>query len=169
MNIRKTKQIRDNKDRERYVTIYSATIFLLIILYFIFFKVEVVNGSSMNPTLYNNNVEISVNRLYANLERGDIVNIESKTLGQNIVKRIIGIGGDEIVCEKGVLTINGEIVEEDYVNNPNDFNDSFKIKVPGSQIFVMGDNRGHSVDSRKIGTIPLNEVKGKLIFSLGKK
>ncbi|MBR6719830.1 MAG: signal peptidase I [Clostridia bacterium] len=83
------------------------------------------------------------------------------------VKRVIGLPGDTIKMEDGKLYRNGILLEETYVNPDEDpVYSGSEIEVPEGYIWVMGDNRNHSTDSRVIGPVPIENVIGKLKFRL---
>lgn len=91
---------------------------------------------------------------------------------QYLVKRVIGVGGDNVVCcdAQGLLTINGKKTSEPYIfkgNSPSEMN--FNITIPKGKIWVMGDHRGASADSRyhqddvNNGMVPLSKVTGRVV------
>ena len=97
-------------------------------------------------------------------ERGDIVVFDSvdKEDDQTLVKRVVGVAGDEIQVEDGVLFVNGEAQDEPYLNQELPFRGSYgPMEVPEGHIFVMGDNRGNSADSRVFGPLPLENLQGE--------
>jgi len=153
----------------------AVAIGLLIVNYGI--QRTVVYGSSMEPTLQNGNnliVEKITPRL-GKLNYGDIVVIKTPEIlapGRDmIIKRIIALFDDEVEIKNGEVYVNGEKVNEPYVNakatlpvNP----EYSKIKVPKGYVYVMGDNRypNASNDSRIIGPISVDKIKGKAIFRI---
>lgn len=80
------------------------------------------------------------------------------------VKRVIGKSGDEIEYKNNKLTRNNLVLEEPYIKELMEYFPTEKVVVPKGYIFVMGDNRNNSTDSRIIGCIPIDHVIGKLIF-----
>lgn len=114
---------------------------------FIIFKVY-IPSESMFPTIkkYDQLFTLKIYKL-DNLKRGDIIVFESKELNNLLIKRLIGLPGDEISIDNGKVTINGGVMEENYVKN-NDFNYIGKFKVPENKYFFLGDNRSKSMDSR---------------------
>ena len=80
------------------------------------------------------------------------------------IKRVIGEPGDLLECKDGKLYRNRAPLQEDYLEGYTDFCDFDVIVVPYDHIFVMGDNRRYSQDSRQIGTVPVDNVKGRLIL-----
>jgi signal peptidase I len=150
-----------------------------------------VEGSSMYPTLHDKDFVI-ISRigktLNLSLDYGDIVVIDRRTdrkrslldditeisifhrfENRNLwIKRVIGKPGDIIEIKHGQVYRNGELLEEPYVledfmHGPNE-----QFIVPEDHIFVLGDNRNNSMDSRSIGYIPYDNIKGTLAFDISK-
>jgi signal peptidase I len=153
------------------------------------FQIIRIDGLSMEPTLHNKDIVI-VNKLNRFVKAmpsyGDIVifdkrlnkahsiktdisdNIISnpifnKTEQNYCIKRVIGLPGDTLEIKNKTIKRNGKILNEPYIEIFFEYS-SMKITVPQKHIFVMGDNRSNSKDSRDIGSIPLNHVIGKLLF-----
>ena len=124
-----------------------ALVLSLAIKEFVIFKVY-IPSESMFPTIKKHD-QLFVLKMYEldNLKRGDIVVFKSEELDDLLIKRLIGLPGDEISIDNGKVTINGEVIEENYVEN-NDFNYTGKFKVPDDKYFFLGDNRSNSNDSR---------------------
>ena len=142
-------------------SICLAIILSLLIRQFLFQPCQ-VKMSSMFPTLKENEM-ILVNKLEYRLhqpKRGDIVVFHSPFAKESYVKRVIGLPGEEIEIRNGVVFINGEKVEESYLTTETRGNYG-PVQISLSEIFVMGDNRGNSMDSREFGPILLNSVIGK--------
>lgn len=84
-----------------------------------------------------------------------------------LVKRVIGIPGDEIDIKDGYVYLNGSILEELYVKGETYSRDKeFPIKVEEDTVFVLGDNREVSKDSRNFGLVKINQIEGKAIFRI---
>ncbi len=96
-------------------------------------------------------------------ERGDIIVFQSvEAEDQTLIKRVVGVEGDEIRVQSGLLFVNGEAQNEPYLNDAVPTNDFYgPLTVPEDHIFVMGDNRGNSADSRVFGPLPLENVEGE--------
>ena len=131
---------------------------------------SVVNGSSMERTLFNGE-HIIISDLFYTPKRGDIIVCEdySTELPIPIVKRVIAIEGDRVEIDVfGNVKVNGELLDErDYVYIDPNFPyecDPLDIVVPEGELFVMGDHRNVSSDSRKIGTIKEDSILGKVLF-----
>ena len=179
--IRKRKKDRERKrERRRKIisfikemgsTVLIAVIISSVILHF--FSVVVVDGHSMDSTLYDNEKLLLFQQAYSEKripERGDIIVIKKKVKdGDYIIKRVIGQGGDTIRIKNNKVYVNDEVLDEPYINEPMNKNEDIRITVPKGYLFVMGDNRNNSLDSRsnEIGLINVDkEVVGKAIFSL---
>jgi len=80
------------------------------------------------------------------------------------IKRVIGLPGDTIEIKSDKLYKNGKLLDEPYINEPMENNSDLKVVVPARHIFVMGDNRNNSEDSRVIGCVPYENIIGKLKF-----
>lgn len=144
----------------KYLLSFFVTSLIVFILFQIFLENMVVDGNSMSPTLLDGDIGICVKSTFVTAEKGDIVNIKSSYLGENIVKRVIATEGDSVTIKNGIV----------YVNNNQEYYSSQRTKgdvsltVPKGQIFVLGDNRGDSTDSRIIGCISIAEVNSILLF-----
>ena len=100
-------------------------------------------------------------------ERGDIVVFRSvEGENEDLVKRVVGLPGDEVTVQDGVLSVNGELQEESYLNKKLPDSGSYgPTKVPEGEVFVMGDNRGNSRDSRFFGPVPMGNIEGEAFAS----
>ncbi len=131
------------------------------------FRHSIVEGSSMEQTLYENE-HLIISNLFYTPERGDIIVCEDYTtmLKKPIVKRVIGLPGDRVVVRyTGEVYVNGELLDEPYVYV--DFYTpqyDVDVVVPEGELFVMGDHRNLSTDSREIGTIDMDSVLGKVLL-----
>ena len=151
-------------------------LFLLIAIFLLFllvFRVIVVSQDSMFSTLWDGDYLLLLsNVFYHEPEQGDIVVISKKTFddGRPIIKRVIATEGQtvDIDFENGIVYVDGEALQEDYINNltTNDEGMAFPLTVEENCIFVLGDNRGVSLDSRspQIGQIDRREILGKALF-----
>ena len=98
------------------------------------------------------------------MKRGDIIVFYSQEFSETFVKRLIGLPGDKIEIKNGIVFVNGEQLEEDYVKNKDKYNGTFKV--PEGKYFFLGDNRPNSKDSRlwKNPYVDSSDIKGKLQF-----
>ena len=133
-------------------------------VFLLFFRLAMVDGSSMYPTL--NDRDILLLRRTQNITYGDIVAISSRSLEEELCKRVIGLEGDHVVINKDGLFVNDKKIIENYVNE-NVWSDMYDINlvVPKDKVFVMGDNRNHSLDSRGLGCLKVVDIKGILILN----
>lgn len=160
--------------KEYAVSIIVCVIIALIIKTFVIARAD-VDGWSMYPTLKNEDV-LFINRVSSikkNYKRGEIVIFDSHNKEDDIyIKRIIAVAGDEIEIRDGKVYLNGEELEEEYLDHDSKTEPGFfmknkkKYKVPEGHIFVMGDNREGSEDSRNFGPVSLEQVQGKAFIRL---
>jgi signal peptidase I len=124
-----------------------------------------VDGSSMNPTLQNGEF-VLVNRMayrLGEMQRGDIIVFRSiNEPDLDLIKRIIGLPGDEVVIQNGEVTINGQKLSEPYIAAAPHYNGAWRV--PKGSLFVLGDNRNDSSDSHQWGLLPSGNVIGKAIL-----
>ena len=125
-----------------------------------------IPSESMVPTLLVGD-RVLANKFVYRLtepERGEVVVFESVGEGddQKLIKRVVGVAGDEVEVRNGTLLVNGEAREEPYLNRNLPFNDSYgPSEVPEGHVFVMGDNRANSADSRVFGPLPIENIEGE--------
>ncbi|MDR0897171.1 MAG: signal peptidase I [Oscillospiraceae bacterium] len=133
----------------------------LLIRTFIFEPVR-VDGESMINTLQDGEYMIVTKYDYwlGDPERFDVVICRYPNRGMtNFVKRVVGLPGDEVAVSGGVLYLNGEAVDEPYIDYPPYYTlDPYTV--PEGQYFVLGDNRASSNDSHSVGPLARNQIKG---------
>lgn len=153
--------------------LYTLAGFMLV--YLLLFRIVVVVGPSMYNTLIDGDrLILSSSLFYGEPQRGDIVVISKKSFenGECIVKRIIATEGQtvDIDFKTGVVYVDGIALQEDYTYTPTNLEEGvrFPLTVGENQVFVMGDNRNWSKDSRnpQIGLIDERQILGKAIFLL---
>lgn len=158
----------------------SAMIAVIILFVFVF-KVPTIDGNSMNDTLFNGERVVISNMLYEP-KYGDIVVISRNYSNNNdnierysmpIIKRIIATEGQtvNIDFEKGIVYVDGKALSEDYTKTPTNlaYDIKFPVTVKENCVFVMGDNRNDSLDSRSSqigdgGMIDKRYILGKALF-----
>ena len=124
-----------------------------------------VDGSSMVPTL-NDGQFVMVNRLvykYSDPDHGDVVVFHyPRDPEQEYIKRIIGLPGDTVTIDNGHVYLNGQQLNEPYIAAST--RTTGEWQVPGDHLFVLGDNRNNSQDSRNFGFVSMENIIGKAIF-----
>ena len=134
------------------------------VLYALFFNLSVVRGNSMAPNIHDGD-RILVepwSYLLGGVERGDIVVMRyPRDPSVDYIKRVIGLPGDRVTMAGGHVWVNGELLEEPYVDD-TDQGSYLNTVVPDEQYFVLGDNRPRSSDSREFGTVPEDFVRGRV-------
>lgn len=134
-----------------------------------FLGFAVVHGESMQPTYYEGQVLI-VKKYKPNFQRGNIVIVDESIEGEAnkyyVIKRIIGMPGDVISFDENtsIIYINGEPYDEPYIKEdtfffPEEYNN---LTVPENCVFIMGDNRNNSYDSRNYGPVQIAQIVGKV-------
>lgn len=168
------EQVAVNVHKEAYEWIQCLVVALLccVLIFTFFARVIDVKGRSMEPTLIDGD-KIVITRLAGGYDRGDIVVLRKETFRQEpIVKRVIAVGGDTIDIDfvQGIVYINGSPLDEPYVNELTYDREDFEgpVEVPEGHVFVMGDNRNNSSDSRKATIACVDErfILGKVVFRI---
>ena len=144
---------------------------VIMILFLIFFRIIVVSGPSMKMTLLDGDYLLLISNLfYREPEKGDVVVVSKQEYdnGKPIVKRVIATEGQIVDMDfvNGIVYVDGLPLEEDYINTPTNLDEGsvFPQIVEEDHVFVMGDNRNNSKDSRslEIGQVDKREVLGKV-------
>lgn len=156
---------KPNKIKERFIKFSLILIILIVVVFKFVIGIAIVGGSSMNPSLYHNDV-VLYNRISTNYNSGDIVVIYIEN--QMIIKRVIGVPDDVVDIDKdnGSVYVDYVKLEEPYIEDKQTtWRDiPFPLIVPKDCYLVLGDNRDFSVDSRdsRIGMIKDRKIKGKV-------
>lgn len=174
---------RQEKRYETFTILHDLVYILAVvtIVFVFFFRLNGVDGSSMFPTFVNHDyLVLESNFLYRKVDRGDIVVLEPPEeagFAGPLVKRVIATGGDtvDIDFDLGIVYINGEAIEEDYIFEPTyrsyqeiGMGLEYPVTVPEGSVFVMGDNRNHSNDSRyaPLGCVEQSRILGRVLLVL---
>jgi signal peptidase I len=168
---REVRWERRRKKRRAGFTELCLTILVAFVLVFGLVRPFVLEAfripsESMVPTLEVGDRVLANKFIYrlTEPERGDVVVFESVGEGddQKLIKRIVAVAGDEIEVRNGTLLVNGEEQEEPYLTENPPFNGSYEpTEVPEEHVFVMGDNRANSADSRVFGPLPVENIEGE--------
>jgi signal peptidase I len=147
-------------------TVIPAVIIALVINLFLAQATQVL-GQSMEPNLHSTQrvvVEKVTYRFLHGPRRGDIVVIDLPIQTEMLIKRVVGLPGETIEVRRGEVYIDGERLEEPWTVNYGGGSYGPKT-IPPLHVFVMGDNRGASNDSRNFGPVPIDHVVGHAWFS----
>lgn len=146
---------------------------LYIVVYIFLFTPTVVNGASMEPT-FGSGDRVIISKVSYKLtppERGDVVVIESpRNPDIQFIKRIVALPGETLRVKNGKLFINEKPLSEDYTSSDTQalvdgfLEENQLYRLLPNEVFVMGDNRAQSSDSRSFGPIPYSSIVGKVVF-----
>ena len=154
--------------KEWMISISIAIVISLLIQNFAFAQVK-VQQNSMENTIQDGNrlIENKLVYRFSSPAHGDVVIINGSEYDKRLIKRIIGVQGDMIDIRDGKVWVNGEPLDEPYAKGSTyPGNMPVPILVENDKVFVLGDNRESSIDSRKIGLIATTSIEGKAIFRL---
>lgn len=171
-------QARKKNELVEWIKAIAVAVVLVVVVRWLLFAPFIVDGPSMEPNFWTGE-RLIVNKVlydFRDPKPGEVVVFEVPAEGRDLIKRVIGVAGDTIEYKGDDLFINGKKVEEPYIQealdkahqdgglyNNKDFpNEMLKDnKVPEGYIFVMGDHRNNSTDSRVLGFIPLKDIIGR--------
>ena len=166
-----------------WLDVLATAIIAVVIIFSLIFRVATVKGESMENTLFTSD-KVIISNLGYTPERGDIVVVsrnannsveDAATSKEPIIKRVIAVGGQtvDIDFERGVVSVDGVELDEPYAKMPTTTKNGvqFPLYVPEGYIFVLGDNRGNSMDSRDSrigdgGLIDTRYVLGHAVFRI---
>ncbi len=147
-------------------TVLPALIIAFLVTHFLGER-TVVFGQSMEPNLYPNQ-QLIIDKLsyrFHGPKRGDIIVINVNSSDIPYIKRVIGLPGEALEVRNNRVFINGGVLSESYISEVTQ-GDFGPVKIPDDHVFVMGDNRRSSRDSRSVGTIPIDDIIARAWFRI---
>ena len=166
------EELKRVKYKKRYRSVLRSTVYTLItvaaiavLVATLLLPVLQIYGSSMSPTLTDGDIVVSLKT--SEFKPGDVVAFYYNN--KILVKRVIAVSGDWVdITAEGDVYVNSELLEEPYIQEKafGDCNIELPYQVPESRIFVMGDHRSVSIDSRNtaVGCVAEEQIVGKLVF-----
>jgi signal peptidase I len=155
-----------------WLLLIGGALALALLIKMFLFQAFYIPSESMVPTLQKND-RVLVNKLSYKLHdvhRGDIVVFEAPegeaSEIKDLVKRVIGLPGETLEARDGVVYVDGEPIDESYLPEGTRTEDLPPTTVPPETVFVMGDNRGASKDSRYFGVIPEDDIVGRVFVRM---
>lgn len=180
VNVDVVMEKKDNSDK-RMESIYDmasvvvSAILTVGIIFTFLFKISTVSGESMENTLYGGD-KLIISAITTDVEYGDVVvTSQPNGYGKVLIKRVIAVGGQTVWFdeETNKVVVDGKVLDEPYIKEEMEFLLSMTklFRVPEGKLFLMGDNRNESADSREelIGMIDERYVVGKVIYRIGDK
>jgi signal peptidase I len=149
--------------REVLETVLPAILIALLINVFIG-QATRVEGQSMEPNLHSDQrlVVEKVSYRFHGPQRFDIVVLKLPSQGDELlIKRVVGLPGETVEIRDGLIYVNGEPLDEPFANGDTRPGRTGRVMVPPLHVFVLGDNRNHSNDSRSFGPVPIENIVGR--------
>lgn len=155
----------DGRTMRRVGWFVGVIVVLLLVQTFLVEAVR-VRSDSMSPSYQAEDV-VMVDKItyrFRDPRIDEVVVTEDPRTGQTIVKRVVAVGGDSIGIDDGRLVRNGQVVFDANIDNENmDGYFHGPVVVPEGEVFLLGDNRDTSLDSRSFGTVPVDDVQGRVV------
>ena len=158
----------EQTDWKRFLLDLLETVGLAVVLFLVINTISArvrVDGSSMLPTLHDGEF-VLVDKLayrFGSPTRGDIIVFRSTTVQDlDLIKRVIGLPGDKISIHTNQVIVNGQALQEPYINAEPDYNGEWQV--PNGELFVLGDNRNDSSDSHVWSYLPMSNIIGKALL-----
>ena len=153
----------------RHIPLLTVLVLALITVISVFYIANIVvkvDGESMLPTLQHGD-RVLVTRGHGIVQRGDIVSFSAVIDGKKdrLIKRVVALGGDTVEVSGDTILVNGapESGAYDYINGDEAFHIG-PLSIPARSVYVLGDNRPVSLDSRFFGPVELDQVRGKAVY-----
>jgi signal peptidase I len=155
---------RRRRRRPSLLTVGIALIALIVVVKFFVAEPFRIPSQSMEPTLKPGDQALVDKLAGKPPHRGDLVAFHAPRTGEILLKRVVAVGGDTVGLEDGVLVVDGRQIHEPYAD-PKAIDSVYfgPVKVRPGTVFVMGDNRANSEDSRDFGAVPTNRIIGRAV------
>lgn len=143
---------------------FAVLVILAVIVFGFVLGLSRVSGRSMYPT-FNDGQIVAYSRLHRTYEKGDVISLRMPN-GEYMIKRVAAVAGDEIDIRDGAFWVNGAAEQGSYVNGstqPQESSIVYPLLLKEGQIFVLGDNREVSIDSRTYGPVSLTQTRGRIL------
>lgn len=151
---------------------YVITMAVPLVVFCVFLQKAVlirhIPSASMEPTIKTGDVVLVNTMSYkadSTVRRGDVVVFRYK--GNDLIKRVVATSGDTVDIANGEVLVNGEAAQQYYIKDDVLTDGETHITVPSGKVFVLGDNRSNSKDSRMIGCISTDDILGQAFFDFG--
>lgn len=153
------------------VNLVSAVV-IFFLFYFFIAQTHEVHGASMQPNFYTGErvVTEKVTKLINNVNRGDVIVLQTPSHAEPLIKRVVGLPDETIEIVDGRVLINGSLLPEAYLSSgvktggQRFLTEGKEYKIPDGEFIVMGDNRGVSSDSRTWGTVKKEDIIGRVVL-----
>ena len=151
--------------RELLTTVLPAVLIALLVNVFVAEAVSIEDGPSMQPNLYRGDRMLTekVSYHFHAPRRGDVVVVDRPGQQKTLVKRVIAVAGETIEVRGGHAWVNGQPIDEPWVEQFGGPGYGPEV-VPEDHVFILGDNRAVSHDSRAIGPVPVDSVRGHVVL-----
>ena len=167
MEKRRERQTKKRRSMLRFAAELLAVILFAVLVRTFVFSITEVEGPSMQETLHSGQI-VAVEKFSCRIhgvQRGQIVICRYPGSYEYYIKRVVALGGDTLEIRDGVTYLNGQALQEEYVTHPAQENFGLITVEPG-QVFVMGDNRANSHDSRAEGALEESSIVGRAVCVL---
>lgn len=157
-------ELRHSSTRKRVALFAAAALILVLVRVFVVSPLR-VDGDSMAPTLRSG--DVAVVRKFGTPHAGQVVTLTDPQDGSLVVKRVVAVGGQKVEIRDAYLYVDGVEVDEPFVDHSRIDGVYFgPVTVPAGDVFVLGDSRNGSIDSRIFGAVPAAAVSGRVLVRL---
>ena len=148
---------------------FLALAAVILLVFYLMMGFSTVTGNSMYPTLHDKDI-VAYSRLGKEYKPGDVI-VFKRSDGEEFVKRVVAVAGDTVNIQSGKVYVNGEEAKFKGTLGKTSRTGNcieYPVVVEDKEVFVLGDNREISEDSREFGAVKNNDIKGRIIWYLGR-